>query len=198
MIVFKPFKGLWTLLFVPMVFFPSVVTLSVHHNELQRLDRIMREAITPYEHSHDFYYIGLKAPPGPLLRPYAPLAWAGKFLNLYELKAVMQIVPVSGQPSMVVKPGKEWIERWLLDNLADDVEKKKPDLLVIERDWNVRYTPKEDSFDLLQWFKREPRLVHFMQQYTLQKEVEVCWEPQGPFPSRHCTYRVFTRNSPAH
>jgi len=160
---------------------------------------IMQKAIMPYEHSKDLYYIGLylglSYPCPQLLRPDAPLVWAGKFNRIFELEAIMELSPATGLPTLTVRPGKEWIEHWLLGNIADDLEKKQPDLLIIDKRWDAG-EPLSEGFDMFEWLKKEPRITLFLRGYTLRKEVELCSALESPDNTRRCGVRVFTRNNP--
>lgn len=194
MILVRPRHDFYAFVVLALLFFPSLPVNSHQDTDERMYRRTMQKAIVPYEHSKDFYYLGISPPPLGFMRADAPLAWSGKFNRLFELGAIMQVSPVSGQPTLAVMPGKKALERWLLDNVAEDLEKKRPDLLVIDRLWRID-EPLSATFDMLAWVKTDPRLAEFLRHYTLRKNVEVCYDAKKyPYRKIRCSWRVYTRN----
>jgi hypothetical protein len=110
----------------------------------------------------------------------------------FLLMGIMQTSPVSGEPTLAVRPGKEAMEQWVLTSLADDLEQKKPPLIVMKREWKTDEGPNE-SFDFMQWFKHDARMMGIFGHYQLVDEQEICADPELPDMTIRCSFKIFAR-----
>ena len=121
-ILLKPRNDLLSLALLGFMFYPILpIDNTYTQTELRKYDRVMQKAVMPHEHSRDLYFISLINPPVMFFRADSPLSWAGKFNHLFEVGAIMNRSPHYKQPTLTAKPGKEQVERWMLDNIADDL-----------------------------------------------------------------------------
>ncbi|MDE3016438.1 MAG: hypothetical protein KGI29_05905 [Pseudomonadota bacterium] len=162
---------------------------SRQDNYRQRYNDLM-QVIEPY-HADNWYLFSLFFAP-PEFYVAARPQWEEEIYNFhFMLAGVMKRFPSTGQPTLVVQPGKEWIERWMLENISDTLEQKRPGLIVVERKWN-KEQPVKESFDFTAWFTHDARLVGILRQYRLQKKVELCAARNANW---RCTYAIYKREA---
>jgi hypothetical protein len=144
-------------------------------------------AFNAYHEVKKAYFIGLGFMPVEFYRTVSPLAWANKFNTYnYLLAGIMEKNGATGQPTVIARPEKRAIERWLIDTMAADITVKNPELVIIVRRWG-KYEKREDTFDFVQWMKKDARLAHILDNYVLDKQQTLFDE----FPQQYSEYRFF-------
>jgi hypothetical protein len=193
-IILRPLLGFLAFALMAWSFFPLTQLNDSRQEAYLKLTPRLEEAIVPYQNAHDFYFFGLMFPPPEFFRTEPPLRLSVAFgFYTFVLQGMMEWAPDSGQPTTTVRPGKEALEHWLLDTIAADLEKKKPELIVMEKSWRTDISD-DQSFDFMKWFKKDPRIMRFFKNYTLRKDVELCADPDKPHMVSRCNYRILTRN----
>ena len=90
-----------------------------------------------------------------------------------------------------MRPGKEWLARWLLSTLHDDISQKQPELIMVVRTQNMQ-TPDIHEFDFMRWFQTDPRMTQVMDLYTLASTSDLSCSGMGNTPYR-CIHQLFIR-----
>lgn len=111
---------------------------------------------------------------------------------LYLIMGIMEkSKTIANEPTLPVREGREHLERWLLDNIANDIEKKRPETMVLVKNWQIGYQ-ENDFFDFIEWFKRDERLSNILTKYELKEYTELCEDEQYPKNKSRCDFYIFS------
>ncbi len=190
LIICQHITGFFSLAVMAILFYPAAVTSSTDNQQSAYIQEYhdMQSMIAPYSHANSFYLVRHASAPPQLYRFDPPLMWSSRFNYMdFVLMGALEVSPISHRVTLRVRPGKEALERWISDIMAEDLETKKPALLIVEKDQYKKDVPEADKFDFLRWFEHSPRLIRVMQEYRLEKETAIC------ATQRHCYYYIFLR-----
>lgn len=181
MILLRPITHVWAFILMAWLFYPLTPLTDNRQTDENALYADMMQALTPYAQAKKLYYIGLALPPSPFLLHENRLQWTSKFTPFQALLiGMMEPSPVTHRPTTIVEPGKEDLEHWILQGVAADLAKERPEVIMIED-----YGSQNDAFDFLRWFGKEPAITAFLAHYQPAPPLAICADPVNPPPCQY-------------
>ncbi len=193
-ILLRGLRDFWALAMMAWAFYPLIPSEDSRQTLFKDEYRHLVDELAPYNNSKDLYFFGLSFANPPLYRTEPPLRWSSAFgFYGFVLMGTLEWMPDSRQPGLVARKGMEQWEHKILEMTADDLESKKPALILANKFWIIGHPP-EQAFDFLVWLRKNERIRQILSQYTEAKTFETCDAKENPDIQARCVYTLLVRN----